>query len=179
MYIAITIGHSMLKNGSITSADGTHLGGGNEYKFNKTFAPYIAKELRANGHKVEIIQCPEKVFTSDKQEKTYKLNLVNKMGYDLVIELHCNASNNPVAEGCEVLYKSENGKKYAERVQKQLAKVFLDRGVKKRDDLYILNSTKPVAILLETFFCTNKKEYKYAVLHKGKLAKLIAEDIGK
>ena len=77
--------------------------------------------------------------------------------------------------------KSNKGKKYAETVQKQLATVFQDRGIKQRTDLYILNGTKPPAILLETFFCTNKSDYKKAkgLFNRRKLAKLIANGIGK
>ena len=80
------------------------------------------------------------------------MNIINSGNYDLVIELHLNAAS-PSAKGTEVLYKSSAGKKYAEKVQKQLASVFTDRGTKLRDDLYMLNGTKPPAILIETFFC--------------------------
>ena len=73
------------------------------------------------------------------------------------------------------------GKKYAQKVQKQLSTVFANRGIKQRNDLYILNSTKPPAILLETFFCTNKSDYKKAkgLAKRTKLAKLVAKGIGK
>lgn len=178
MKIAITVGHSRLKNGCYTSADGTKFGGGNEYKFNKTFSSYLAKVLRKNGHTVDVIICPEKKFTKSVQEKSYKLNIVNKNNYDLVIELHLNASSNTAAEGCEVLYISEKGKMYAKEVQKKLATVFKDRGIKRRDNLYMLAQTKPVCIMLETYFCTNKKEWHYARLHKGKIARLIADGVG-
>ena len=179
MKIAVVVGHSRLKNGYYTSADGTSLGGGNEYKFNKTFSTYLAKALRKNGHTVDVIRCPEKVFLTSVQERNYKLNIVNNNKYNLVIELHLNASSNTAAEGCEVLYISEKGKMYAKEVQKKLATVFKDRGIKRRDNLYMLTQTKPVCIMLETYFCTNKKEWHYARLHKGKLAKLVADGIGK
>jgi N-acetylmuramoyl-L-alanine amidase len=71
MRIALTVGHSILKNGCITSADGTKFGGGSEYKFNKTISKYVAKELRKNGHDVDVIICPEKLFTASTQEKGY------------------------------------------------------------------------------------------------------------
>ena len=106
------------------------------------------------------------------------MNIINSGNYDLVIELHLNAAS-PSAKGTEVLYKSSAGKKYAEKVQKQLASVFTDRGIKLRDDLYMLNGTKPPAILIETFFCTNKGEYKKAkgIIKRRELAKLIAKGI--
>ena len=178
MKIALTVGHSRLKNGSYTSADGTSYGGCNEYKWCKKFSKQVAQKLRKNGFKVTRIVCPEKQFTTSTQEKTYKLNKINNDNYDLVIELHLNAAS-PDAAGTEVLYKSATGKKYAEKVQKQLSTVFEDRGTKKRTDLYILNSTEPPAILIETFFCTSKSDYKKAkgLLKRRKLAKLIANGI--
>lgn len=179
MRILLTVGHSKLKNGLITSADGTKFGGGNEYEYCKSLSTYLKKALQANGHEVDRVVCPEKTFTSSAQEKQYKLAIEHATHYDLVIELHLNAADSKKAEGCEVLYKSAKGKKYAGKVQKQLAKVFRDRGTKKNDNLYMLNQTKAPAIILEPFFCTNPKEWKYAAKHKIKIAELIAAGIGK
>lgn len=181
MRILLTVGHSILKNGAITSADGTKFGGGNEYKYCKSLSKYVKKALEANGHEVDREVCPEKTFTSSTQERTYKLAIEHATRYDLVIELHLNASEVKSAEGCEVIYKSTTGKKYASKIQKQLAKVFKDRGAKKCDNLYMLSQTKAPAIILEPFFCTNKKEWKYArrPKNKEKIAKLIANGIGK
>ncbi len=178
MKIALTVGHSLLKNGNYTSADGKKYGGCNEYKWCKAFSKQVASAIRKNGHTVKRIVCPEKKFTSSIQEKAYKLNIINSGNYDLVIELHLNAAS-PSAKGTEVLYKSSAGKKYAKKVQKQLASVFTDRGIKLRDDLYMLNGTKPPAILIETFFCTNKGDYKKAkgIIKRRELAKLIAKGI--
>ena len=178
MKIAITVGHSRLKNGCYTSADGTKYGGCNEYIWCKRFSKQLAKALIKKGNSVDVIICPEKEFTVSTQEKIYKLNIVNKHNYDLVIELHLNAST-PNAEGTEVLYKSNTGKKYAKEIQKQLSTVFKDRGVKQRNNLYILNGTKAPSILIETFFCTSKSDYKKAkgLGKRKKIAKLIANGI--
>lgn len=178
MRILLTVGHSKLKSGAITSADGTKYGGGNEYEYCKSLSTYLKKALQANKHEVDRVVCPEKTFTSSTQEKQYKLAIEHATNYDLVIELHLNAAS-ATAQGCETLYKSANGKKYATKVQKQLSKMFKDRGTVKRDNLYMLNQTKAPAIILEPFFCTNPKEWKYAEKHKAKIAKLIATGIGK
>ena len=175
MRILLTVGHSKLKNGSYTSADGTKMGGGNEYKFCKSLSTYLKKELQAKGHEVDRVVCPEGVFTKSTEEKQYKLAIEKATKYDLTIELHLNASSNINAEGCEVLYKTANGKKYADKIQKKLATLFKDRGVKQRNDLYILNQTRSPAVLIEVFFCTNKKEWKYAKANKEKIAKVIAK----
>ena len=179
MRIALTVGHSQLKNGCYTSADGKKYGGCNEYVWCKRFSKQVAASLRANGHTVKRIVCPEKTFTSSKQERDYKLSIINSGDFDLVIELHLNSST-PSAKGIEVLYKSEAGKKYAEKIQKQLATVFTNRGTKKRDDLYMLNGTKPPTLIIETFFCTNKEDFKKAkgLANRTKLAKLVAKGVG-
>lgn len=178
MKIALTVGHSQLKNGCYTSADGKKYGGCNEYRWCRAFSKQVKKQLENKGYIVDRIVCPEKKFTSSTQEKSYKLNLINSGNYDLVIELHLNAAGSS-AEGTEVLYKSATGKKYADSVQKRLATVFKNRGIKQRSDLYILNGTKPPAILIETFFCTSKSDYKKAkgLAKRTKLAKLIADGI--
>lgn len=178
MKIALTVGHSKLKNGSYTSADGKKYGGCNEYRWSKAFSRQVKKQLENKGYTVKRIVCPENKFTSSTEEKNYKLNLINSGNYDLVIELHLNAAS-PSAEGTEVLYKSSTGKKYANSVQKQLSSVFKNRGIKQRNDLYILNGTKPPAILIETFFCTSKTDYKKGkgLKKRTKLAKLVAAGI--
>ncbi len=179
MKIALTVGHSLLKNGCYTSADGRKYGGCLEYHWCKVFSKNLASALRKNGHDVTVIICPEKAFTKSTQERSYKLNLINSNHYDLVIELHLNASDNQTANGTEVLYTSIKGKWYAQMVQNQLRTVFRDRGIKQNNNLYILNATAPPAILIETFFCTNKEDYKKAkgTLKRNKLAKLIAKGI--
>ena len=178
MRILLTVGHSKLKNGSITSADGTKYGGGNEYTYCKSLAKYVEKYIEKNGHEVDLVVCPEGKFTKYTEEKTYKLAIEHATNYDLVMELHLNAAVTSTAEGCEVLYKTSQGKKYADKIQKQLSTVFDNRGTVKRDNLYMLNQTKAPALILEPFFCTNPKEWGYAVEHKVKIAKLIAKGIG-
>ena len=54
----------------------------------KRFSKQLAKALIKKGNSVDVIICPEKEFTVSTQEKIYKLNIVNKHNYDLVIELH-------------------------------------------------------------------------------------------
>ena len=49
MKIALTVGHSLLKNGNYTSADGKAYGGCNEYKWCKAFSKQVASALKKNG----------------------------------------------------------------------------------------------------------------------------------
>ena len=48
MRIALTVGHSLLKNGSYTSASGEDCGGVNEYKYNKKLMKKVKKYIREN-----------------------------------------------------------------------------------------------------------------------------------
>lgn len=171
MKIALSVGHSVLKNGVTTSADGVV----NEYRYNKELADYVQKYLEKAGHTVRKIVCPEKMFSSSREERTYKLPIINKGEYDLAVELHLNAYNEK-AKGTETYYVSKSGKIYAESVNKKLATVFTGRGAKKINNLYFLNQTKPPAILVETFFCDNVSDCKLGE-DKEKIGKLIAEGI--
>ncbi|MCC0665350.1 N-acetylmuramoyl-L-alanine amidase [Clostridioides sp. ZZV15-6597] len=173
MKICITVGHSILKSGACTSADGVV----NEYKYNKALAPVLADTFRKEGHKVDVIICPEKQFKTKSEEKSYKIPRVNSGGYDLLIELHLNASDGQ-GKGSEVLYYSSKGLEHATRICKKLGTVFRNRGAKLDKGLYILNSSKPTAVLIESFFCDNKDDYEKAKkLGYDGMAKLIAEGI--
>ena len=174
MKIAIIVGHSILKNGTCTSAKGEVL----EYSYCKELAPKVQKYLKSKGHTVDVIVCPEREFTKPSQEKTYKLGKVNGKGYDLVVEFHLNAYNG-TAKWTEVLYYSSKGKEYAQRVNDKLDDIFTDRGIKYRNDLYILTQTEPVAILIECFFCDSKEDYQRGdeAHEKDLIARKIAEGI--
>jgi N-acetylmuramoyl-L-alanine amidase len=173
MKIAITVGHSILKNGLCTSANGVV----NEYQYCKMLADFLAKILRSSGCTVDVIVCPEKQFAKSTEERTYKLPKINGKKYDLCIELHLNSYNGS-AKGTEVLYCSNTGKMYAQRVVNKLGTVFTSRGVKDRPELYMLNSTDCPAIMIETYFCDSKNDYDIATkLGYGEVAKLIAEGI--
>lgn len=177
--ICVTVGHSQLKNGAYTSADGREYGGVIEYKYCRDFAKkYLVPQLKKAEHDVDLIICPERKFTDAKQERDYKLSRINKVAYDLVMEIHLNSAQ-PSAHGTEVLYVSSKGKEYAEKIVNALGEVYTNRGAKKRTDLYMLNGTKPVTVMLELFFCTNKDDYKKGHGRKNatKLAELIAAAI--
>lgn len=177
--ICVTVGHSILKSGACTSADGRPYGGVLEYKYCRDFAKkYLVPELRKAGHDVTLIICPERKFETKYEERGYKIPKINASNYDLVMELHLNAAT-PSANGTEVYYYSNTGKEYAERICKQLGTVYLNRGAKKDKKLYILNSTKPTALLLELFFCTNREDYLkgHGKENATRLAKLIANVI--
>lgn len=174
MKIGIFVGHSLLKNGTYTSANGYI----REYTYCKQQGQELKNWLVQEGHTVDLIICPERTFTSAKEEYNYKVEKANKGNYDLIVELHLNAFNGS-AHGCEVLhYDNNKGLEYAKRISYKLGTQFNNRGAKRRTDLYILRDTYPTAVLVESFFCDNKGDYEIATRlgYKG-VAKLIAEGI--
>lgn len=173
MKICISVGHSILKNGATTSADGVV----NEYFYNKQLAPFVVSTLKKEGHVVDLLICPEKTFTSKDEERKYKLNRINGKGYDLVAELHLNSADGK-AKGTEVLYYSNKGKLYAEKIVSKLGTTFTNRGSKSRPELYMLNSTDCPAVIVESFFCDSSEDYKKASnLGFSEMARLISEGI--
>ena len=85
----------------------------------------------------------------------------NEWSADIFVSLHCNAFNTE-ARGTETLYKSFNGQRLANDIQSQIIRSIntVDRGVKKRDDLWVLNGTDATAVLVEMAFIDNEDDLK-------------------
>ena len=86
----------------------------------------------------------------------YVCHVSDDFDADIFVSLHCNAFNTQ-ARGTETLYKSFNGQRLANDIQSQIIRSIntVDRGVKKRDDLWVLNGTNAVAVLVEMAFIDN------------------------
>ena len=100
----------------------------------------------------------------------------NAHSVDLDISVHFN-SHNGSAKGVEVLYINDNVASIAARVSKTISNQLglVNRGIKKRTDLYYLKHTKAPAILIECCFCDNKGDVsKYSA---SKMAKAIVEGV--
>ncbi len=91
-----------------------------------------------------------------------RTKLANDAKADIFISLHANAAVRSAAHGIETLYYpgSFQGDKLARIVQNQLIKATKanDRGIKPRDNLYVLKKTYMPAILVEVGFITNARE---------------------
>lgn len=173
MKIALVVGHSILKSGSCTSASGVV----NEYYYNKELVPLIAKYVKkaCPDWQVVTIICPEKKFMTKAGEKSHKLNLINGSGFNRVYEFHLNCSDGK-GRGTEQLYVSSSGKKLAQQNQNGMKDLFKDRGIKYRDNLYMLNQTDCPTVICETFFCDNESDYAIGK-DRDKIARIYAQQI--
>ena len=167
MKILICAGHTLKGKG--TGATGYI----SESQENRSLSNIVVKYLKLAGHTVDYYEINEATDYLQKQ-----VEKANSKDYDLVVQIHFNAYKNTTDEmGTEVLYLSDSGKVWAEKINAKLSTVFKNRGVKKRTDLFWLNSTKSIACLIEVCFVDSKADTDKYLANKDKVGKLIAEAI--
>lgn len=163
MKIALLTGHSILSNGSSSGANGYI----DEYSYILELLPVIKEKLIYMGYKCDMIAPPEKIFKEPHEELKYKLpraNLKDKNGkyfYDLVVELHLNASlDKDMKSGVNVYYKTGDNYGYvvSKRICSSLHKLGFINGGVHTPPLYIITETIPTCIVVELFYCTSKKD---------------------
>lgn len=167
MKICVIAGHT-------TAGKGTGaVGYINESNENRIVGKKVVEYLNQAGHTA--------VYGEINKSDNYlaeQVAIANKDNYDLVVQIHFNANKTtPNPMGTETLYKTSNGKKYAEQVTNSLGKMYKQRGAKQRTDLYWLNQTKAPAILVEICFVDSKADTDKYISNKYYTAKLIAEGI--
>lgn len=166
MLIALDYGHSK-------KADDGAYGILEEFKVNREYGSLIKKYLEQLGHTVDIVS--KDTCTSESDALSYRVNQEHKKKYNLYISCHANCFNGS-AEGCEVLYYSNTGKQYAEKIVSEIAKLgFKNRGAKYRNNLYVLKHTYAPAIIIEPFFIDNKHDC--SLYNADKLARAIVKGI--
>ncbi|EQF25107.1 N-acetylmuramoyl-L-alanine amidase family protein [Clostridioides difficile CD160] len=168
MKIAIVPGHTLTGKG--TGAVG-YIDEGAE---NRILTDLIVKWLKQGG---------ATVYTGkiDKSNNylSEQCQIANKQDVDLAVQIHFNANNTTLDPmGTETIYKTNNGKIYAEKVNSKLSIVFKNRGAKSDvRGLYWFSHTKAPAILIEVCFVDSKADTDYYIKNKNTIAKLIAEGI--
>ena len=77
------------------------------------------------------------------------------------------------------MYKSFNGQRLANDIQSQIIKSIntVDRGVKKRDDLWVLNGTDATAVLVEMAFIDNEEDHAMLTNDLDTIVRAIARGI--
>jgi N-acetylmuramoyl-L-alanine amidase len=120
---------------------------------------FLYDELVLLGHEVVVTR-----WTDEAVALGLRCSIANDAGADVFVSVHLN-SDGPEANGIETLYSSAAGKALAEPIQKALIEATgeRDRGLKERDDLYVLNGTVMPAILVEVGFISHpESEQKLA-----------------
>lgn len=143
----------------------------------KAFTLAVVEELKTlfdeTNVKVYYTRLEDKKVT-----KKARVALANDLHADLLISVHCNASNpgETSAHGVEALYsKRKTGVRIA---NKQLAEALLDgvvtetgrrkRGVIRREGLYLMHHSKVPASIVEIGYMSNKSDMKYLSQKKGR-----------
>lgn len=178
MKIYVCTGHANYGNGVISSADGSTSGGCNEYNYNKELLPYIKKWCDIADIECDTDTPTEGMLHNLNDEINYYCPNANKKNYDLVLQLHLNSFDS-TATGTEMwIYPNSSAKKIAKNIVNKFSKYWTNRGVKESNTLYWLKRTKAPAILVESFFCDNPKDYNIAKkLSLDSHAKLLVEGI--
>jgi N-acetylmuramoyl-L-alanine amidase len=113
--------------------------------------PAVAGNLRKLGY--EVIEFHDDVSTSQNENLHRIVDFHNAQSRDLDVSVHFNAYvPTAVGRGTEVLYLTQED--LAQRVVDAISNSsgLINRGPKKRTDLYFLNNTDQPAILIETCF---------------------------
>ena len=109
----------------------------------------------------------ESLGTSNATSLAARVRGANEWGADYFISIHCNASENPAANGTEV-YVYRLGSPAAELAQQVLDAIVArvgtkDNGVRVNASLYVLRRTRMPAILVELGYITNESDVQKLV----------------
>jgi N-acetylmuramoyl-L-alanine amidase len=104
--------------------------------------------------------------SADKAPVGGRANRAVNSGCTLFISLHLNSSNNPQANGVEVLFRSDDkDKPLADLLLNKLIAItgFKDRGNKKRTDLAVLKFSAGPGVLIELGFISNDADRSFLI----------------
>ena len=126
----------------------------------------VIQYLKSLGHTVYDCTCDNGTSQKDVLKKI--VNKCNDHNTDLDVSIHFNSDardkkGNGKSTGVEVLIQNSHSKakSYATKICNEIAKLgFKNRGVKVRDNLYVLNKTKAPALLVECCFVDDKDDVK-------------------
>lgn len=128
-----------------------------EKNFNLDIAKKLAFFLESEGGFKTTFTRTEDVYVSLDD----RCKIANQSKCDFFISIHINSARDPSANGIETLcYDEFQSKNLAKYIQRTLisATGARDRGVKVTNMLYVLNSTKMPAVLVEAGFISNQDD---------------------
>jgi N-acetylmuramoyl-L-alanine amidase len=117
--------------------------------------------------------------TSQNQNLTTIVNYHNSQQRDRDVSVHFNAyTTTAAAMGTEVLYVTQQKLAADTSLAIAQAGTFINRGAKKRTDLYFLNNTAKPAVLLEVCFVDSSADADLYRANFETICRAIAEEIG-
>lgn len=175
MKIAISSGHGKYVRGASASPRPPYL---DEVDEARKVVNRVAELWNANGVGVEFFH--DDTSTSVNQNLSTIVNWHNARSRDYDVSVHFNAYQKTTkAMGTECLYVTQQ--QLAAEVSLGMAQAggFINRGAKKRTDLYFLNNTSKPALLLEVCFVDSEADGNLYRKNFDAICKRIAEVIGK
>jgi len=168
MKIAISSGHGKYVRGAKGLID--------EVDEARRVVPAVADYLRLNGN--DVVTFNDDTSTTQSQNLNTIVNWHNSQSRDLDISVHFNAYiPTDGGRGDETLYVTQAD--LATRVTNAICSVsgLINRGAKKRSDLYFLNGTNRPAILLEICFVDAGADVEAYNQHFDAICQAIAEAV--
>ena len=174
--VVIDAGHGGIDEGTV-SADGKY--------YEKDYTLFILHELKDILDNSDIKAYYTRL-DDIRVSKPDRIRLANKLKADLLISIHCNASDagDNTAYGVEALYSRQkpagsklNNRKLAETIMENVADNVNNRkrGVIRREHLYLLHHSDVPATIIEIGYMSNKSDLKYIKRKSGQTK--IAEGI--
>lgn len=142
----------------------------------------VEKKLKSAGINVVMTRSTDKALgTTVMEDLVTRAEIANRVGADLFISIHNNASENFEATGTSVLYPGLansggygiSSKELAQNIQKPMAEAtgLRDRGIVESPEMVVLKRTMMPAVLLECAFVTNEGDRK-VLLSESKTAEI-------
>lgn len=175
MKIFIDAGHNF--SGCDTGAIGNGL---REQDITFIIANKLKTLLENNGYEVKMSRnnLQDNIGETTSESLKLRCNMSNEWGSHLFVSIHCNAGG---GKGTETLVYSRNGKAsdYAQRTQRAIVNNLnmVDRGIKVRPSLYVLQNTNAPAILVELGFIDCEKDAEKLVNKTNDFACALYEGI--
>lgn len=146
---------------------------------NLQIAKKVGEKLKEKGYNVKYTRSKDVFFSLQE-----RCTMSNNWGADAFVSIHLNSAANKDAKGIETLRYPNVGqrtKDLADNVQTELiaALGWRNRGVKTRDDLYVLKKTVASAVIIECGFISNDEESKklFSSTYQNKIANAIVKGI--
>lgn len=134
--------------------------------------------LETAGCEVQLLQSDN--LAGETPELPCVVDTANGWPADIFVSLHCNAASGS-AQGTETLIYADGGEsaQLADCIQSQIIASLgtIDRGLKERPDLIVLNSTDMPAVLVEMAFVDNEEDAQLLTDRADEFARAIARGI--